>query len=52
MLNFDEEIQKFQPVLEREEIEHSIQSSDISDLSDLLVAAVRKTVGTKTVKRP
>lgn len=42
MLNFDEEILRFQPILELEEIERSIQSSDLTDVSDVLVEMLRK----------
>lgn len=42
MLNFDEEILRFKPILELEGIERSIQSSDLSDISDVLVDALRK----------
>ena len=39
---FDEEILRFQPILELEEIERSIQSSDLTDVSDVLVEMLRK----------
>lgn len=36
MLNFEEELKKFQPSLEVDEIEEEALSEDLTDLSDLL----------------
>ena len=36
MLNFEEELKKFQPSLEVDEIEAEAISEDLTDLSDLL----------------
>ena len=36
MLNFEEELKKFQPSLEVDEIEAEVISEDLTDLSDLL----------------
>ena len=36
MLNFEEELKKFQPSLEVDEIEEEAFSEDLTDLSDLL----------------
>ena len=36
MLNFEEELKKFQPSLEVEEVEGEAISEDLTDLSDLL----------------
>ena len=36
MLNFEEELKKFQPSLEVDEIEAESLSEDLTDLSDLL----------------
>lgn len=51
MLNFDEEILRFKPILELEGIERSIQSSDLNDISDVLVemlrAGINKPMGRK-----
>lgn len=36
MLNFEEELKKFKPSLEVEEIEDAVFQEDLTDLSDLL----------------
>ena len=36
MLDFDEEIQKFQPSLEVEDAEDAIYKNDVSDITDLI----------------
>lgn len=36
MLNFEEELKKFKPSLEVEEIEDAVYQEDLTDLSDLL----------------
>lgn len=36
MINFDEEIKKFQPSLEVEEAEDAIYNNDVPDLTDLI----------------
>lgn len=36
MINFDEEIQKFQPSLEVEDAEDTIYNNDVSDITDLI----------------
>ena len=36
MLNFEEELKKFQPSLEVEEIEDAVYQEDLSDVTDLL----------------
>ncbi len=36
MINFDEEIEKFQPSLEIEQAEDVIQNNDLTDISDIL----------------
>lgn len=36
MINFDEEIEKFQPSLEVEQAEDVIQNNDLTDISDIL----------------
>ncbi len=37
MINFNEEIKKFKPALELEDIEDSINSDEVKDLKDLLL---------------
>ena len=36
MLNYDEEIKKFKPSLEVEDIEEAVYQEDLSDMTDLL----------------
>ena len=36
MINFDEEIQKFQPSLEVEDAEDAIYKNDVADITDLI----------------
>lgn len=50
MLNFDEELLRFKPILELEGIEKSIQSSDLNDISDVLIEMIRNT-NNKPVRR-
>ena len=36
MLNFEEELKKFQPSLEVEEIEDAVYQEDLTDMTDIL----------------
>ena len=36
MLNYEEELKKFKPSLEGEEIEEAVYQEDLSDMTDLL----------------
>lgn len=36
MLNFEEELEKFQPSLEIDQAEEAVMNNDLSDVSDLL----------------
>ena len=36
MLNYEEEIKKFKPILEVEDIEEAVYQEDLSDMTDLL----------------
>lgn len=36
MINFEEEIEKFQPSLEIEQVEDVINNNDLTDISDIL----------------
>ena len=36
MLNYDEEVKKFQPSLEVEDIENAVYQEDLSDMTDIL----------------
>lgn len=41
MINFDEEIKKFNPSLEVEDVEGAIYNQDITDAADILVRMVK-----------
>ena len=43
MLNFEEEIKKFKPSLEVEEIEEAVYEEDLTDMSDLLREMMHQT---------
>ena len=45
MINFEEELAKFQPSLEVDEAEESIYKSDLSDISDLIDTVLREKKG-------
>ena len=42
MLNFEEELKKFKPSLEVEDIEEAVYQEDLSDMSELIKDAVDK----------
>ncbi|MGN0316346.1 MAG: hypothetical protein ACI4E1_00245 [Lachnospira sp.] len=42
MINFDEEIQKFQPSLEVENIEDAVYSNDVPDITELVNTLIGK----------
>ena len=42
MINFDEEIQKFQPSLEVEDAAEAIYGQDLTDVADILIQMVEK----------
>lgn len=43
MLNFDEEIKKFQPSLEIEDIEDAVYQEDLTDVNDILREVMEQT---------
>lgn len=43
MLNFDEEIKKFQPCLEIEDIEDAVYQEDLTDVNDILREVMEQT---------
>ena len=43
MLNFEEELKKFQPSLEVEDIEDAVYQEDIADMTDLLREVIEQT---------
>lgn len=43
MLNFEEEVKKFQPSLEIEEIEDAIYQEDLTDMTDILREMIEQT---------
>ncbi len=42
MINFEEELKKFQPSLEVEEAEESIYSRDLTDMTDILLEMMKE----------
>ena len=45
MINFEEELKKFQPSLEVEEAEEAIYSRDLTDLTDILQEMIKEEIG-------
>ena len=43
MLNYDEEVKKFQPSLEVEDIEGSVYQEDLSDMTDIIREMMEQT---------
>lgn len=43
MLNYDEEVKKFQPSLEIEDIEDAIYQEDLTDMTDILREMIEQT---------
>ena len=43
MLNFEEELKKFQPSLEVEEIEDAVYQEDLTDMKDILREMIEQT---------
>ena len=42
MINFEEELKKFHPSLEVEDVEDAIYNQDLTDMADLLVSLVKE----------
>ena len=42
MINFDEEIKRFKPSLDVEEVEDAIEKSDLTDMTDLMMELIRE----------
>lgn len=42
MINFEEELKKFQPSLEIEEAEEAIYSKDLTDMTDILIEMIKE----------
>ena len=51
MLNFEEELKKFQPSLEIEEIEGAVYQEDLTDMTDLLREVIEQTNKQKRIRR-
>ena len=43
MLNFEEELKKFQPSLEVEDIEDAVYQEDLTDMTDILREMIEQT---------
>lgn len=41
MINFEEELKKFHPSLEVEEVQEAIYNQDLTDMADILVKMVK-----------
>ena len=42
MINFEEELKKFHPSLEVEDVEDAIYNQDLTDMADLIVKMVKE----------
>lgn len=51
MINFEEELKKFQPSLEVEDAKDVIMSRDLTDMADLLVKMIKENEETQTDTR-
>ena len=47
MLNYEEEIKKFQPSVEVEDIEDAVYQEDLTDMSDILREMIEQTNNSK-----
>ena len=47
MINFDEEIKKFQPCLELNQAEDAIYKNDVKDITDVLAEMLQQVNGKK-----
>lgn len=43
MLNYEEELKKFQPSVEVEEVEDAVYQEDLTDMTDILREVIEKT---------
>ena len=43
MINFEEDLKKFHPILEVEDAEEAIYNQDITDMADILVKMLQET---------
>ena len=43
MINFEEELKKFQPSLELDEIEEAVYQEDLTDMTDILREVIEQT---------
>lgn len=51
MINFDEEIKKFQPSLEVDDAEDAIYNNNTTDLADLFIAMMKESEDTGERKK-
>lgn len=49
MINFDEELKKYQPSLDVDEAEEAIYNNDLTDLSDIMKELIKEKKQTNTV---
>ena len=50
MINFDEEIKKFKPATEIDQLEQNIYQNDFNDVADVLVEVIRQTQGNEQMQ--
>ncbi len=43
MINFEEEIERFKPSLEIEEVEDAVMNMDLTDMTDILMKMIEET---------
>ena len=48
MINFEEELKSFQPLLEIDEVEEAVQGHELSDMIDLLGIGEKESAAKKT----
>ena len=48
MINFEEELKRFKPSLEIEDVEDIIYHQDLDDMSDVLLKMLKEAKGTET----
>ena len=50
MINFEEELRKFHPSLETEDVEEAIYNQDLTDMADLVVKVVKESKASKSIE--
>ena len=50
MIDFEEELKKFHPSLEIEDVEEAIYNQDLTDMADLVVKVVKESKASKNLE--